>query len=181
VEEVQPRIVLVVAADLYDDHVDDVYAYLARRLGASVAVDVTADVFEVAIAQIGDYDSARGSQRAWLFGIATNMIRRHWRTERRRLTAWHRMAERTAVVSDPLRDIAAQLDAISEVSAVMAAIAEIPADDRDLLFLIAWEELSYLECAQILGIPVGTVRSRLHRIRRQIKQAALVAPRNQEE
>jgi len=181
VEEVQPRIDLVVAADLYDDHVDAVYGYLARRLGASVAVDLTADVFEIAIAKIGDYDPDLGSQRAWLFGIATNMIRRHWRTERRRLTAWHRMAGRTPVVSDPLVDVADQLDATSEVSAVMSAIAEIPAADRDLLFLIAWEELSYSECAQILDIPVGTVRSRLHRIRRQIKQAALVAPRNQEE
>jgi len=181
VDKLQPRIDLVVAADLYDDHVDDVYGYLARRLGASVAVDLTADVFEIAIAKIGDYDSARGSQRAWLFGIATNMIRRHWRTERRRLTAWHRMTGRTPVANDPLLDIADQLDAASEVSAVMSAITEIPADDRDLLFLIAWEERSYSECAQILDIPVGTVRSRLHRIRRQIKQAALVSPRNQEE
>lgn len=180
-DDVQPRIDLVVAADLYDDHVDDVYRYLSRRLGAPVALDLTADVFEIAIAKIAGYDPGRGSQRAWLFGIATNLIRRHWRTERRRLTAWHRMAGRTAVANDPLLDIADQLDATSEVSAVMSAIAEIPAADRDLLFLIAWEELLYSECAQILDIPVGTVRSRLHRIRRQIKQAALVSPRNQEE
>jgi RNA polymerase sigma-70 factor (ECF subfamily) len=93
-------------ARLYDDHVDAVYAYLARRVGADVALDVLADVFEAAFAQLDRFDPARGSERAWLFGIATNLLRRHWRTEQRRLLAWRRASVREIVPGDPLLDAA---------------------------------------------------------------------------
>ena len=78
------------AADLYASHVDALHAYVARRVGRDVAADVVAEAFRIAIEDLGRYDAARGSQRAWLFGIATNLLRRHWRTETRRLTAMSR-------------------------------------------------------------------------------------------
>jgi RNA polymerase sigma factor (sigma-70 family) len=160
------------AARLYDEHVDAVYGYLARRLGSDTARDVLADVFEVALAQIDRFDPARGPERAWLFGIATNLIRRHWRTEQRRLRAWRRVGALPPVAGDPLLDVIDRLDAADEVAAVMAAVAELEPDDRDLLLLVTWEALSYAACASILGIPVGTVRSRLHRIRSELRGAA---------
>lgn len=158
-------------AQLYDAHVDAVYAYLARRIGADLALDVLADVFEVAVARLDRFDPVRGSERAWLFGIATNLLHRHWRSEQRRLRAWRRESGRGSVPGDPLLDVAGRLDAASDAAAVMAEIGDLPPEDRDLLLLIAWEECSYAECAEILDIPVGTVRSRLHRIRRQLRVA----------
>ncbi len=158
-------------ARLYDEHVDAVFGYLARRLGPDSARDVVADVFEVAVAQHDRFDPARGSPRAWLFGIATNLIRRHWRTEQRRLRAWQHAGARPSVAGDPLLAVVERLDAVDAVAVVMAAVAELEADDRDLLLLVAWEGASYATCASILGIPLGTARSRLHRIRGQLHAA----------
>jgi len=158
-------------ARLYDEHVDAVYAYVARRLGAELAGDVLADVFEAALGQLDRFDPDRGAERAWLFGIATNLIRRHWRTEQRRLRAWRRASAQLVVAGDPLLDTVERLAAADEMDTVMAAVAELAADDRDLLLLVAWEGVPYAACAEILDIPVGTVRSRLHRIRRDLRAA----------
>lgn len=158
------------AARLFDEHVDAVYGYIGRRLGREAAADVVGDVFEIALSQSDRYDAARGSERAWLFGIATNLIRRHWRTEQRRLRATRRVANRPAVPGDALLDIAERIDASTEAERVMAAVGDLAPEDRDLLLLIAWEDTPYKVCAQILDIPVGTVRSRLHRIRRELRE-----------
>ena len=159
------------AARLFDEHVDAVYGYVGRRLGREAAADVVGDVFEVALSQPDRYEATRGSERAWLFGIATNLIRRHWRTEHRRLRAANRVAMRPAVPGDALLDIAERIDASTEVELAMAAVGGLAVEDRDLLLLVAWEDTPYKVCAEILGIPVGTVRSRLHRIRRELRSA----------
>ena len=159
------------AARLFDEHVDAVYGYVGRRLGRDVAADVVGDVFEIALRQPDRYDATRGSERAWLFGIATNLIRRHWRTEQRRLRATHRAANQPSVPGEALLDVAERIDAAAEAERVMAAVGELSPEDRDLLLLVAWENTPYKVCADILGIPVGTVRSRLHRIRRELHQA----------
>lgn len=158
-------------AGLYDEHVDAVYLYVARRLGPELARDVIADVFEAAIAGLNGFDPARGSARAWLFGIATNLMRRHWRTEVRRLRAWERAGAQVGVTGDPLLGVEDRIDATRRVADVMAAIGDLSPDDRDLLLLIAWEGAPYAACAAILDIPVGTVRSRLNRIRRDLRSA----------
>jgi RNA polymerase sigma factor (sigma-70 family) len=159
------------AARLFDEHVDAVYGYVGRRLGREAAADVVGDVFEIALSQSDRYEAARGSERAWLFGIATNLIRRHWRTEQRRLQATNRVAMRPAVSGDALLDLAERIDASTEAERVMAAVGDLALEDRDLLILVAWEDTPYKVCAEILGIPVGTVRSRLHRIRRELRSA----------
>jgi len=160
------------AARLFDEHVDAVYGYVGRRLGRETAADVVGDVFEIALTQSDRYDAARGSERAWLFGIATNLMRRHWRTEQRRLRATHRLAQQSTVPGDALLVVAERIDATTEAARVMAAVADLAPEDRDLLLLVAWEHTRYKECAETLGIPVGTVRSRLHRIRRELRTAA---------
>jgi RNA polymerase sigma-70 factor (ECF subfamily) len=163
-------------ARLYDSNVDAVHGYIARRLGNDLANDVVAEVFEVAIGALDRFDPDLGSPRAWLFGIATNQIRRHWRSEQRRLRAWTKASRTTSVTGDPLLEVDARLDAGSEVVRVMSAVADLDADDRDLLLLIAWEGCSYAACAEILAIPVGTVRSRLHRIRAELRAATDLTP-----
>lgn len=159
------------AARLFDEHVDALYGYVGRRLGRDVAADVVGDVFEVALRQSDRFDAGRGSERAWLLGIATNLMRRHWRTEQRRLRAIRRAAGKPTVPGDALLDLAERLDASTEAERAMAAVGDLAPEDRDLLLLVAWEGTPYKVCAEILGIPVGTVRSRLHRIRRELYAA----------
>jgi RNA polymerase sigma-70 factor (ECF subfamily) len=163
------------AALLYEEHVDAVHTYVARRLGRDLAADVTAETFRIAIDQRQSFEPARGSARAWLFGIATNLIRRHWRTEERRLRAMARSVPRGDHSGDQAGDsidrVAERVDAGSDARAVLAAVAALETADRELLVLIVWEELRHDEVAQVLGIPTGTVRSRLHRIRRQLRES----------
>ena len=63
---------------------------------------------------------------------------------------------------------------------VLAAIAELDPEDRDLLALVSWERMPHAEVAEVLAVPVGTVRSRLHRIRRQLEHATRPTTRTTE-
>lgn len=153
---------------LYEAHAADVYRYVARRLGDTLAADVTAETFRIAVQKADAFDPAIAHPRAWLYGIATNVIRVHWRTEQRRLRAMEREARNTPAASDPLLDVEGRVDATATLGAVLALVSELPPEDRDLLTLYAWEGCSYADIAAALDIPIGTVRSRLHRIRRTI-------------
>ncbi len=155
----------------YVDNASDVHGYAARRVGRHLADDVVTDTFRQAIESFDSFDPEQGGERAWLFGIANNLLRRHWRTEQRRRDALERtvIAEQT---DRPSADVAAgavgRLDARAEAAGVLSAVGQLLPDDYDLLVLTAWEHMSSSEAAAVLGIPAGTVRSRLHRIRKEL-------------
>jgi RNA polymerase sigma-70 factor (ECF subfamily) len=161
-------------AALFDRHADAVHRYTARRLGGEVADDLVAETFTIAFQQRHRYDPVRGTggdARPWLFGIATNLVGRHRRAEARRFKA---MARVPALVDhdEPLADRAAdRVVARSVRRELAAALAALPARHRDVLLLVAWGDLGYEDAAQALGIPVGTVRSRLHRARSKLREA----------
>ena len=158
---------------LYDDHSPSLYAYLARRVGRDVGEDLLAETFRAAIESYPTFDAARGSERGWLFGIATNLLRRHWRTERRRLLALERSNSTNATMIDPLLGIADgvanRVDAENDAARLLEAVVELPAEDRDLLILSGWEHLNSTEIGQALDIAAATVRSRLRRIRADLQ------------
>lgn len=159
-------------AVLYEEHVDAIHAYVARRLGRDLASEVTAETFRIALDCIEQFDPERGSPRMWLFGIAGNLIRRHRRTEERRLRAMASATHGEDPVADPgLERVVEQLDADAELRAVLGAVAALEENDRTLVVLLAWEEWSHEEIARVLDIPTGTLRSRLHRIRRELRAA----------
>lgn len=155
-------------ADWFRRYHTDVYAFVARRLGEPLAVDVTAEVFRIAIERHHTFDGARGQVRGWLYGIAANLIRGHWRTEERRVRALAREQVTSTAPIDPLLRVDERLAAEDELARVMDAFVSLSPEDRDLLTLFAWEGCGYAEIATALDIPVGTVRSRLHRIRRDL-------------
>jgi len=155
-------------ADVFDAHFDAVHAYLRRRVG-EVAEDLAAETFTRALAAYGAFDPARGDVRAWLFGIATNVVHAHRRSEARRLRAYVREAARAAPPAGD-GDAAARVDAAADAGRAVVAIARLPRADRDVLLLVAWAELTYEEVAGALGVPVGTVRSRLHRARAAVRK-----------
>ncbi|MER5295108.1 RNA polymerase sigma factor [Streptomyces pharetrae] len=161
-------------AALFDRHADAVHRYAARRLGGEVADDLVAETFTTAFQQRHRYDPARGAgadARPWLFGIATNLVGRHRRAEARRFKAMARVPT-PADHDEPLADRAAdRVVARAMRRELAAALAALPARHRDVLLLVAWGDLGYGEVAQALGIPVGTVRSRLHRARSKLREA----------
>jgi RNA polymerase sigma-70 factor (ECF subfamily) len=171
---IEPELVVPDAAESvaawFDRHAPAIAAYATRRVGLTAARDVVADTFRVALEQFDVFDSARGNERAWLFGIATNVIRRHWRTEERRLRAQVRSVRADVRPVDPLLRIDDSVDAHRAYERIVDVVAQLPPDDRDLLVLVAWERMSSNEAASVLGIPPGTVRSRLHRLRTQLAE-----------
>lgn len=155
-------------AVLYDRHSGHIYRYLTRRLGSVIAEDLTADVFVSAFESRSRFDTSRPSARPWLYGIASNLAAKHRRSEVRALRA----LARTGVdpVADSWTDAADQRVAAQSLNRQLArALADLPRVDRDVLLLVAWADLSYEEVANALAVPVGTVRSRLHRARRKVR------------
>ncbi|MDG4802187.1 RNA polymerase sigma factor [Micromonospora sp. WMMD980] len=155
-------------APLFDRHAAAVHRYLARRIGQP-ADDLLAETFLVAFRQRAGYRPDVGV-RPWLFGIATNLLRRHLRSEERRYRALARLAaaEPTPPVEEEAID---RLDARALRRDLASALAALHRRDRDVLLLTAWAGLSYEQIAAVLDVPVGTVRSRLHRARRLTRLA----------
>ena len=161
---------LEVVAGWFDQHARPLAMYASRRVGRDLARDIVADTFRVACEQFSQYDASRGGERAWLFGIATNLVRRHWRTEERRLRTQARATKLDSGPVDSLLRVDDRLDALIRYERVVDAVATLAPEDRDLLILIAWEDMSNREAADVLGIPAGTARSRLKRIRTHLAQ-----------
>jgi RNA polymerase sigma factor (sigma-70 family) len=155
---------------LFDRHGAVVHRYLARRIG-SHADDLLADTFLIAFRRRATYRQLHVNVRAWLFGIATNVLRRHVRQEERRYRALTRAAVDNSGEPTLADDTAGRIDAQLLRRDLSAALAALNRGDRDVLLLTAWAELSYAEIAAVLNIPVGTVRSRLNRARRVTREA----------
>jgi len=157
-------------AVLYDRYAIALHRYAGRRVGDDAADDLVAATFLAAFQARRRYDLERASARPWLFGILTKEIARRQRTERARLRALARAwPDRPA---DGVADrVADDVTARAANGPLAAALARLSSAERGVLLLIAWADLDYNETAQALGIPVGTVRSRLNRARRKVREA----------
>lgn len=155
--------------EIFDRHYDGVFRFLARRVGAGAAADLAGETF------LRAFDGRRRfrpdestSARPWLFGIATNLLRHHYRGEARQLRAFARSG--IDPVLDAVPDIERRADATAAGPRLAAALAMLRPAERDVLLLCAWAELSYTEIAAALGLELGTVRSRLSRARATVRE-----------
>ncbi len=155
---------------LFDRHATVVFRYLVRRVGVDDAEALLGEVFRVGFEKRATYDIERPNARPWLYGIATNLLARHRRSEARRIQATARLLGRQPPADDPTEQVVATLDAAELWPHVADAVARLPAEERDALILYVWEELSYEEIASALDVPVGTVRSRLNRARMSLRE-----------
>jgi RNA polymerase sigma-70 factor (ECF subfamily) len=156
-------------SDLFTRHAATIQRYVTRRLGPDAADDVVADTFLLAFRQRDSYDPARADALPWLYGIATNLIGRHRRNEVR----LYRALARTGAdeVMAPFTDrVDSAVTASMANRRVAAVLARLPAIYRDPLLLLAWGDLSYEETAIALGVPKGTVRSRVSRARARLRR-----------
>ena len=149
---------------VFDRHYAPIRRYVARRLSPGCADDVAAEVFCIAFDKRGQLVAEHPDcpVGAWLYGIATNLIRRRRRDERRQLRAFARAG---GVAPTAAADPDDRVDARRAAPQVARALAALSADERDVLLLYALAELDYQGIADALQIPIGTVRSRLARAR----------------
>ena len=157
-------------APLFDRHAASVHRYLGRRVG-ELADDLLSETFHIAFRRRAAYRAEHLEVRPWLLGIATNLVHGHVRTEQRRYKALARAAAEPERPGTDPGDSADRLDAEALRGPLAAALAGLKPRDRDALLLLAWGQLGYEEIAAVLDVPVGTVRSRLHRARRQTRAA----------
>lgn len=158
-------------ATLYDRHATSVFRYAAQRLGDHAADDVMSETFLVAFERRAAYDVTVVDARPWLMGIATRLMLKHVRLEAR---AWKGLtADLAAQIVPDFIDLAgARIDAQRLTKRLAKALRRLSKIDRDTLLLYAWGDLGYASIAAAMQVPVGTVRSRLNRARRQLRRAA---------
>jgi RNA polymerase sigma factor (sigma-70 family) len=156
--------------EIFDRHADDILRYVSARLGGDLADDVTAETFLAAFRGRGTYDVSRPNARPWLYGIAIRQIGKHARAERRYRQALGRV-QAELVASDFGDRVADQVTAEQLRPQLSAVLSKLSRQDRELLLLVAWTDLTYEESAQALGVSTSAVRSRLHRIRVRTRRA----------
>ncbi len=142
------------------------HRYLARRVGASAADDLAAETFTVAFRNWERLDPER-EVRPWLYGIAANLLRHHWRKERRMLRAYARTGVDPVFAEDD--EAAERADAGVRRRELAEMLASLSRAEREILLLHAWAGLTDTEIAQALGLPLGTMKSRFSRTREKLR------------
>lgn len=149
-------------AAVFDRHFAFVHRYIARRAGRDRADDLAAQTFTVAFSHRGRYRDDLGTARPWLLGIATNLMRAANRGDARVASLVERLSGEAATASSAASPAGAS-SASDADDRLTNALASLQPDHREALLLHALGELTYLEIAEALAIPVGTVRSRISR------------------
>ncbi|MEU3691333.1 RNA polymerase sigma factor [Streptomyces narbonensis] len=163
-------------AELFDSHARSVYNHAFRLTGDwSVAEDVMAATYLEAWRLRQKVDPEGGSLRPWLLGVATNVARNHCRGNRRyrrAASAYAAAGAAEAAMPDHASEVAGRLDDRRRIAATLRALGTLRRTEREVLVLCLWEGLAYTEVAAALGVPVGTVRSRLSRARAKLRTGA---------
>ena len=168
-------------SELYERHARTIYNYLFRRLADwSEAEDLTAVVFLEAFRRRADVVVVEGKLLSWLYGIATNVLRNRRRALWRHRHLVAQLASQPGTDGTP--DAAARSEAAEQMRSVLQRIAKLPRQQQDVIALCVWSGLGYEEAAAALGVPVGTVRSRLSRARASLNSLAELdgAPRHKQ-
>ena len=154
---------------LFERHGRTIYNYCFRRVGSwAVAEDLVSIVFLEAWRRV-DKQLPSGKELPWLFGIATNVVRNRRRSERRYAAALRRVSQPSSEPSFA-DDSDERIDDEELMGRALALLGRLPRREQEVFALCAWSGLSYEDAAVALGIPVGTVRSRLSRARARLRE-----------
>ena len=148
-------------AVIFDRHFRAIFRFLRGRVGRQLAEDLASETFVVAFGRRHSYDLSREDARPWLYGIAVNLLREYRRAEERRLRAYARVP---ADSGQHRTSLASTLD-----SSVSAALLELTQEERNLILLLTWADLTYEQLGDALDLPVGTIRSRVSRVRSKLR------------
>ncbi len=155
-------------AEIFDRHFQTIHRYLARRSRVAVADDLSSQTFLVAFRRRASFRSEGDTALPWLYGIASRLLLNHLRAERSSRQVLQRLRA-TQDVQTPSADARSGGPGDERLALVAVALQTLSDEQREILLLHAWAELTYEEIAEGLAIPVGTVRSRLARARAQLR------------
>lgn len=151
-------------------HFAPVYRFIAGRVGTAIAEDLAAETFTTAYRRRASFEPGRASLRAWLYGIAVNLVRNHWRAEQHLLQLDARLIPETDLPDDA--EVAdRRVTAAWLAPRLAAALGQLTRDQREVLLLHAWAGLSPAEIAAALQIAPGTAGSRLSRARAALRES----------
>ncbi|MEZ0578194.1 RNA polymerase sigma factor [Nocardioides sp. MH1] len=159
--------------EIYDRYADRIYGFCFRRTASwSLAEDAMAAVFLEVWRVRRRVETYGGELLPWLYGVAANVCRNSLRGQRRQvaLRAKLHAVDGDASVADPADRVAARVDDERRMADLLHAVALLGERDRQILMLVAWDGLTYQQAAELLGVPVGTVRSRLSRSRARLAE-----------
>jgi len=161
--------------ELFKRHSRSVYAYCARRTGdLDLAEDLTSVVFMEAFRRRRKLQLSNSSALPWLIGVANNVVRNADRSLRRYRSALDRIPVPANGMSSE-EDAMERLGAQEALASALAAISALTQGEKEVVLLVLWSGFTYADAATALGIPVGTVRSRLASARAKFKDSAPVA------
>lgn len=159
--------------ELFDRHAGRIYNYCFRRTADwALAEDLTSATFLLAWRGVGRESLQAESALPLLYGIATNVVRNRRRSLKRGREALARLPLPRVEEPDFAEEAAIRVDDQAVMHGLLALFSALPRREQDVLALCEWSHLSYEETAQALGIPIGTVRSRLARGRRRLRELA---------
>ncbi|MFF4371347.1 RNA polymerase sigma factor [Streptomyces sp. NPDC001594] len=156
-------------AEIYDAHAHAVYAHAIRMTADHAGADDIVSLTFLEAWRLRDSFDQVASHRAWLFGIATNVIRNSRRAARRHRDAIARLPP-PSTVPDVADAVVSRISDAAQAAAALAVLNRLRHADREVLLLYVWSGLSHAEVAQACGTSVGTVRSRLSRARARLQK-----------
>jgi RNA polymerase sigma-70 factor (ECF subfamily) len=161
----QPRLF----APIFDRHFEPVFWFCLRRVGVSGAEDAAGETFRRAFEHRARYDCRSATALPWLYGIALNVVRNTYRSSERLRVAVGRLSTHgEEEISD---EVVSRIDAPGDLALVAEVIGYLKLEDREALLLFAWESLACDQVAIVQGVPTGTVKSRINRARKQLRDA----------
>ena len=153
----------------YRTHLPWVRRFVARRVDdPDLAADLTADVFLAAVDSAAGYRTSRGAPRAWLAGVARNVVAEQYRRRVRETRAHARVSGRALLDEQSAERIAERIDGERLSRQLYRSLAGLPGNQRAVVELVAVDGLSLTEAADVLGISAGTARVRYHRARTRL-------------
>jgi RNA polymerase sigma factor (sigma-70 family) len=153
---------------VFDDHARDVHRHALRTTGSwATAEDVVSLTFYEAWRLRESVHPEGDSVRPWLLGIATNVLRNVRRAARRHRAALEKL--HTEPVPDFADEVADRMRDAQRLAAAVAALKRLKPAEREVFTLCVWSGLDYAQAAEALGVPIGTVRSRLSRARARLR------------
>ncbi|MFF9914915.1 RNA polymerase sigma factor [Streptomyces sp. NPDC013457] len=160
--------------EFYRRHLDGVTRFVARRVNdPNIVADLTAEIFLTVIDSAHTYRPGRGSEAAWVYGIARNLVSAEYRRTARHAELRARIAGRRLLDEDDITRLEERLDAEHASRQAMAALADLSEGERAVVELVAFDQLTVSEAAAALGVSRVTARVRLHRARKTLRAAAL--------
>jgi RNA polymerase sigma factor (sigma-70 family) len=156
---------------VYRRNIDVLTRYFARRCREPQTVaDLTSETIVRAVSGFAGYDPGRGSDRAWLLGIASRVFARYCEQSASGRDAVMRLEGHRVLHEDEIDELTERIDAEREGAALLRRCAQLPAHEREVIELVDLEELTPKEAAQALGVSHVAVRKRLSRARSRLKK-----------